>query len=155
MILNEDATVDRVRCREVVRQSEKHPVVFHRAFDLTPDPGQALELLIDLGICWVMTSGQQPTALAGASRIASLVRQAAGRIEILPAAGITGENVVELLRQTSCNQVHGSLRGMRQDRSALGNPTLNFSSHPLAPDLYEVTDELAVKRLRATLDQLG
>ena len=42
-ILNDDATIDRVRCREVVRQAGSKPVVFHRAFDLTPEPGERVK----------------------------------------------------------------------------------------------------------------
>lgn len=154
-ILNEDATVDRIRCRDVVRQAGNHPVVFHRAFDLTPEATQALEMLIDLGIRRVMTSGQQRTALAGASQIAALVRQSAGRIEVLPAGGINCGNVVELLRQTSCDQVHGGLRGSGRDPSALGRPDLTFATLPLPPDLYELTDGALVKRLRDAIDNLS
>lgn len=151
-ILNEDATVDRMRCSEVVRQAGDHSVVFHRAFDLTPEPMQALEVLVDLGIRRVMTSGQQHTALEGASQIATLVRVAAGRMEILPAGGITASNVVELFRRTSCNQVHGSLRGSDRDRSAQGSPHLTFSVPPPPPDCYDRTDGGLVRQLRELLD---
>lgn len=154
-ILNEDATVDRIRCRDVVRQAAHHPVVFHRAFDLTPEATHALEILIDLGICRVMTSGQQRSALAGARAIASLVRLAAGRIEILPAGGINSDNVVELLEQTCCAQVHGGLRGSGRDPSGLGRPEIDFSTRPLPPDLYERTDGALVRRLRHAIDTLG
>ncbi|HZU39336.1 MAG TPA: copper homeostasis protein CutC [Gemmataceae bacterium] len=151
-ILNEDATVDAVRCREVVRQAGRHPVVFHRAFDLTPEPAEALEVLIDLGIRRVMTSGQQPTALAGASCIAGLVRQAAGRIEILPAGGITSSNVSRLLERTGCTQVHAGLRGERRDLSAGNRPEIAFARSLAAPDVYETTELAAVRALRHTLD---
>jgi copper homeostasis protein len=154
-ILNEDATVDRVRCREVVRLAGDRPAVFHRAFDLTPEPGAALEVLIDLGLRRVMTSGQRPTALAGAPGIADLVRQAAGRVEVLPAGGVTSDNVAELLRRTACDQVHGSLRGVGRDRSALGRPELTFAGPPPPPDRYERTDPALVRRLREALDTHG
>jgi copper homeostasis protein len=153
-ILNADATVDRIRCGEVVRQAGCHPVVFHRALDLTPDPTQALEALIDIGVHRVMTSGQEATALAGASNIAALARLAAGRIEVLPAGGVTADNVFELLRQTSCDQVHGSLRGIGRDPSAERRPELTFSRPAPPPDLYEITDGAHVRRLREAMDTL-
>ena len=153
-ILNEDATVDRTRCREVVRLAEAHPVVFHRAFDLTPDATQALAELTDLGICRVMTSGQEHSALAGAAQIATLVRLAAGRIEVLAAGGIRGDNVVELVRQTCCDQLHAGLRGSGRDPSALGRPEIDLSTKPLPPDLYELTDGALVKRLRHAIDSV-
>jgi len=130
-------------------------VVFHRAFDLTPDPAEALEALIDLGMCRVMTSGQHATALAGAACIATLVGQAAGRIEILPVGGITSSNVLPLLEQTGCDQVHAGLRGLRRDPSALVRPELTFSRPPPAPDVCDITDLESVRRLRQILDDLG
>src|SRR5262245_66208957 len=75
-VLTEDGRVDAARCREVVRQAQGLEVVFHRAFDVTPDPFAALEELIDLGVRRVMTSGQEETAYNGAARIAELVGRA-------------------------------------------------------------------------------
>src|SRR4051794_16556979 len=86
-VLRDDGRVDVDRCRELVRQVGSRPrqgAVFHRAFDFTPDPLEALEQLIDAGVCRVMTSGQRPTAAEGAALIAELIRRAAGRIEVLP-----------------------------------------------------------------------
>jgi copper homeostasis protein len=152
--LDENGRIDRLRCSEVVRQAGDYPVVFHRAFDLTPEPATALEELIDLGACRVMTSGQQPTALAGAACIAALLEQAAGRIEVFPAGGITSGIVAALVRQTGCRQVHAGLRGLRCDPSAKGRPDLSFSRPPPAPEVYEVTSLAAVRDLRVTLNAL-
>jgi copper homeostasis protein len=151
--LRADAGVDLERCRAVVRLAGNHPVVFHRAFDLAPQPAQALEQLIDLGVRRVMTSGGQSTALAGAEQIAALVQQAAGRIEILPAGGIHAGTAAELIARTGCDQVHGGLRGRGRDPSATGRPDLNFALPPLAPEFYELTDGDRVRRLRQALDE--
>jgi copper homeostasis protein len=153
-VLNEDATIDRRRCRDVLRQAGPHPVVFHRAFDLTPQPTQALEELIDFGVCRVMTSGQKRTALAGAAQIASLLRQAAGRIEVLPAGGIRSDHIVELIRQTGCAQAHAGLRGQGRDPSALGRLEIDFTSKMLGPHLYELVDGTLVREMRKIIDGL-
>ena len=58
--------------------------VFHRAFDVVPDPNRALDELIDLGFTRVLTSGQQKTALEGRELIARLIARAGERIEVLP-----------------------------------------------------------------------
>lgn len=125
--------------------------VFHRAFDLVPDPFAALERLIDLGVRRVMTSGQAATALDGADRIARLIDAARGRIEVLPAAGIRPENVRELVRRTGCGQVHASLRGLRTDPSMRHHPGLRFG--PGDADTFPVTDAEAVRRTRAALEE--
>lgn len=101
-------------------------LVFHRAFDFVDDPGSALEDLIRLGFRRVMTSGGRPTALEGATRIAELIRRAAGRIEVLPAGGIRAANVADLIARTGCKQVHASLREPHADPSLERNPDLSL-----------------------------
>lgn len=100
--------------------------VFHRAFDATPDPFAALEALIELGFRRVLTSGQQASAPLGAALIAELIRRAAGRIEVLPGAGINAETVADLVARTGCDQVHGSLSETMGDTSPSGRPWLGF-----------------------------
>ena len=52
-----DGSIDARALERLVRLAGRAPVVFHRAFDRTPDPALALELLIDLGIARVLSSG--------------------------------------------------------------------------------------------------
>ena len=80
----------------------------HRAFDLAPDLGEALEVAIGLGFERVLTSGGERMALEGWERIAALVEQAKGRIGIMPGSGLNGANVAELIRATGVDQVHAS-----------------------------------------------
>ena len=124
--LCEDGAIDRARTRQIVERAGARQTVFHRAFDVTPDPLAALETLVDLGVTRVLTSGQQPTALAGAALIRTLIETAAGRIEILPGSGVKPENVAALLRRTGATQVHASASGTRLDPSTQAQPGLGF-----------------------------
>jgi copper homeostasis protein len=151
-VLTADGRVDGPRCRTLIEQSAGRVAVFHRAFDVTPDPLAALEELIDLGVRRVMTSGQQPTALAGAGLIAELIRVAKGRIEILPAGGIRPQNAAELLARTGCDQVHAGLRMPQFDRSTAARPSIRFGSGSTSEERYDATDPVAVAALRAVLD---
>jgi len=151
-VLTDSGEVDVDHVREIVRQIGSREAVFHRAFDVTPDSGAALEALIDLGVCRVMTSGHEETALLGAERIAALVRQAAGRIEVLPAAGIKPANVAEVLARTGCDQVHASLRQPRQDRSTAARPQLRFGNATNPPDdRFDATSADLVRQMRSML----
>src|SRR5260221_436366 len=76
-ILTADGHVDPARCRKLLDLiGGKVPAVFHRAFDLTPDPFAALETLVELGFRRIMTSGQEATAYDGIWKIASLIDEA-------------------------------------------------------------------------------
>jgi copper homeostasis protein len=125
-VLTASGEVDREPTRAIVRQIGDKDAVFHRAFDVTPDPAAALETLVDLGVRRVLTSGQEPSAIQGASLIRSLIQQSARRIEILPAAGIKPDNVAGLIAATGCDQVHASLRETRSDGSMAARPQIRF-----------------------------
>jgi copper homeostasis protein len=151
-ILQADGQVDAERNRRLVEQIGDLTAVFHRAFDVTPDASAALEELIALGFQRVMTSGQMASALLGADTISALIRQAAGRIEILPAAGINAQTAAAVLGRTGCEQLHASLRGHRTDPSTRSRPEVRFGSRlPASEEEYEATDPAAVAELVARL----
>ena len=108
--LNQDFSVDGTRTAEIVAQAGLAEIVFHRAFDITPDVSEALEALIDCGVKRILTSGQASTAPEGAEVLAALVRQAAGRIEILPGGGINPSNARRLVEASGCRQLHGTFK---------------------------------------------
>ena len=92
-ILHSDGRVDTKRCGKMLELAGGRQTVFHRAFDVVPDPLRALDELIDLGFTRVLTSGQQKTALEGSELIRGLGDRARGRIEVLPGAGVRAHNV--------------------------------------------------------------
>ncbi len=151
-ILNADGTIDRDLCCQIVALCAGRQVVFHRAFDVVPDPLAALEQLVDLGVTRVMTSGQEASAYNGAVRIAEFIRHAAGRIEILPAGGINRFTVADVVSRTGCNQVHASLSTSRKDQSVLARPQVSFGGTLKPPeDEFTVTDSGGVAGLRRML----
>src|SRR4051794_38265775 len=111
-------------------------VVFHRAFDLVPDPLTALEQLIDLGVPRVMADA------ANHGLLARLIDAARGRIAVLPAGGVRPANVRRLVERTGCAGVHGSFKRTAGDRSS------PFGGH------HETCGD-AVRRIREILDELS
>lgn len=158
--LTPEGRVDVPRCRQflthIAGADKPHPqLVFHRAFDVVPDPAVALEQLIDLGLTRVLTSGQAPRALDGLPVIRRMVEQAAGRIEVLPAV-LTPPQAAQIVRETGVNQLHLSLRKSAADLSAQSNPRVRFGGElPESETEYRTVDEAAVRALRALLDARG
>jgi copper homeostasis protein len=150
--LNDDGTIDLDRSRAVTEQIGDRAAVFHRAFDVTPDPFVALEQLIDLGVRRVLTSGQQESAYNGIPLIADLIRRAAGRIEILPAGGINRFTLKDVIERTGSDQFHASLRRSLPETSTSANPRISFGG-ALRPreDTFETTDPEAVAELLRSL----
>ena len=83
-------------------------ITFHRAFDRCRRPFVALEQLIGLRCDRILTSGQAPTAEAGADLLRELHRRARGRIGILPGGGVTPANAPRILAHTGCTEIHAS-----------------------------------------------
>ncbi len=108
--LDEAGRVDLARCRLLIAAAGPLQITFHRAFDVCPDQAQALEEIIGLGCQRVLTSGGRASAPAGQARLAALVRQAAGRIRIMPGAGVTPATLPALVRATGAAEFHASAK---------------------------------------------
>lgn len=141
--LHPDGTVDLERTKiltELAHQAGKESV-FHRAIDVVPDWRAALDGLIELGVTRVLTSGQKPDVSLGAATVREMIDYAAGRIQILPGAGIKAHNVDHILAETGCDQVHMSAHRQAADVSTGGNPSIHFNGCIYPPDdCYKVVD---------------
>jgi copper homeostasis protein len=102
--------IDKERCAQLVNLAYPMGVTFHRAFDRTPDAFEALEDIIGIGCERILTSGQQPDAMAGKEMIAELIKRADERIIIMPGAGITADNISAIAQTTAAVEFHSSAR---------------------------------------------
>jgi copper homeostasis protein len=113
-LLNEDGRVDVARTHQLVELARPLKVTFHRAFDVARDLNEALEELVRAGVDRVLTSGGEQNAALGRIKIAELNRaakdQTKDRIIVMAGAGITEQNVRELLVGTGVREIHASLR---------------------------------------------
>jgi copper homeostasis protein len=152
-ILQADGKIDVKRTKRIRQLIGKRQAVFHRAFDVTPDPFKALEQLVDLGITRILTSGQKDTVPEGAELIAELIELAGKRIEILPGGGgLRPFNMLEIAGRTRCRQVHLTAWSTVRDSSTHARPEVTFGGalHP-PEDLYEMTDARLVREIAMKL----
>jgi copper homeostasis protein len=106
--LTPDGEVDVPACRALLSRCSSVSRTFHRAFDLVADPSSSLEQIIAIGFDRVLSSGQRPSAVEGRDRLAELIRQAEGRIALMPGGGIRPDNVRIILDATGANEIHSS-----------------------------------------------
>lgn len=109
-ILNADGTVDKKRNAELVKLADGMDVTFHRAFDRTIDPFQAMDDIIDIGFQRILTSGQVPNALDGVELIWKLIEKCDDQITIMPGSGINSENIAAIAKATCATEFHSSAR---------------------------------------------
>jgi copper homeostasis protein len=138
-ILTADGEIDIQRTNRLCALAAGRQSVFHRAFDVTPDPFRALDQLVDLGITRVLTSGQQDSVPEGAELIRRLIDHARGRIEVLPGGGIKPWNLADVLARTGCSQVHLTAFRTALDTSTRRRPHVTFGGA-----LYPTEDSFSV-----------
>ncbi|HVZ95482.1 MAG TPA: copper homeostasis protein CutC [Chitinophagaceae bacterium] len=123
-LLHADGSIDKKRTAPLVEYAYPLGVTFHRAFDRTNDPFQALEDVIDMGCERILTSGLQPKATDGAALIKQLVQQADDRIIIMPGSGVTSQNILQLAEATGATEFHSSASMFTADTMPYHNPHL-------------------------------
>jgi len=121
-------------------------LTLHRAFDLCPDPLEALDTAIALGFDRILTSGGQPRAADALDMLAALVRRAEGRILILAGSGIDAANLPAILA-TGVPEVHASCRS---PSGTPGEAEQRFGFQT-GPSLQ--TDPAKVSTMRRILDE--
>jgi len=128
-VLNADNTIDIKRTQDLINLSKPLEFTFHRAFDVTPNPEEALEQLIDLGVSRILTSGQQPKAIDGLKTLKKLKQQAQYRIIILVGSGISSNNA-KLFKDEGFDEIHASASEIINSESSLyfGNIPQTVSS---------------------------
>ena len=106
-VLNKDNTIDVERTKELVELSKPMKFIFHRAFDVVPNPRKALQELIDLGIHRVLTSGQQLKAIDGIDLLKELKNLGESKIQILVGSGVNVENA-KVFKTAGFSEIHAS-----------------------------------------------
>ncbi|MBQ5618319.1 MAG: copper homeostasis protein CutC [Alistipes sp.] len=127
--LTAEGDIDIEACQRMIEAAGDLSVTFHRAFDVCRDPHKALEQIISLGCDRLLSSGQMPSAEQGAELLAELVRQAAGRIIIMPGAGINPQNIVLIEQKTAATEFH-STAAINDHDLAFRGTNVSFSAYP-------------------------
>ena len=151
--LNADGTVDVERTREIVDLAKPMSVTFHRAFDMTPDPFEALEQIIISGAERILTSGQQNKAPDGIDLIKKLVEKADGRIIIMPGAGINGGNI-KMMKETGAREFHLTGIGMNESQMKFRKEGIFMGGLPEIPEFEIAESDIGKMSEVAKVDEI-
>lgn len=147
--LNEDGTVNGNQTKMMVDMIHSYckEAVFHRAFDVCPNPYEAIETLIDLKVDRILTSGQEAKAMQGIALIKDLQSKYGNQIELLAGSGMNASNAMEMIQKAGIHQVHSSCKNYHIDTTTKkNNVSYAYLPHPHEMD-YDVVDEKLVKAL--------
>lgn len=140
------AEIDTEWLKRIVDWASPIGVTCNRAFDATPDPFKALEDIIDCGCERILTSGQKSAAPDAGEILAKLVRQARGRIVIMPGAGVKSSNIARLKKESGAREFHSSARKIAANPVTYLNTEISDYGNVYIADENEV---------RAMVERLG
>lgn len=103
--LTSEGRIDEALLGEVIKHKGEMVLTFHRAIDDAVDLMDAITVLNDFPeVDHVLTSGGQATVLEGIDRLSAMHEVA--EMNILPGAGITADNVAQLIDRLGVDFVH-------------------------------------------------
>ena len=148
-LLTNMGTVDIKRTEQLVKAAGNMQVTFHRAFDRTANPFNALEAIIYCGCKRILTSGQVPNAYNGKDLIKELTEQAENRIIIMPGSGVRSSNIAELATYTGATELHSSARKMQPS-------AMLFTKESMKETLDCVSvDEAEIRKMKMALPNIA
>jgi copper homeostasis protein len=119
--LNSTGDLDIDFMKELIDTSMGNTLVFHRAIDVSKNPIEILEQLVNLQIDRVLTSGCTSNALNGAKNLSDWNKQFGDKIQIMAAGGIDHLNAKEILDKSGLRRFHASLRKNIQSINSVMN----------------------------------
>ncbi|MFO1209868.1 MAG: copper homeostasis protein CutC [Amaricoccus sp.] len=142
-----DGRLDGALLARLLRAAEGMDVTLHRAVDLAPDPEEAVALAADLGIPRILSSGGAARAVDGTDRLGRMMQAAAGRLAVMPGAGVSPETLPALSR-LPLSEIHASCS------EPVPPPHGKVAAFGFQPPGARRTDAARVAAMRAALDEV-
>ncbi|HIF9356486.1 TPA: copper homeostasis protein CutC [Photobacterium damselae] len=105
-VLTDQGQVDKDQLKALIHQAQGMGVTFHRAIDQCIDPMATLDILMSLGCERVLTSGLKANAYDGRKMLKEMVTYCGERLSIMAGAGVTAENVGQIISDTGVREIH-------------------------------------------------
>jgi copper homeostasis protein len=154
-VLQPDGQVARADCAKIMSRAGAMETVFHRAIDVSRDPLESLDVLIDLGVSRVLTSGGAADVQQGAEMLRKMVGQAAGRIEILAGGGLKLDCIPDLIRITGLEGIHLSARKAYEGSMIFRHEELDFSPPGSSDHVRLVASAEMIRAAKGALRKAG
>lgn len=148
--LHQDGTLDIERTGTIanIALSAGKEAVFHRAIDVVPDWRAAMDALMALGLTRILTSGQESDVSFGTETVRRMIDYAAGRIQVMPGAGITARNMERIIIETGCEQIHLAAHKQMFDHSVSNNRAIYYGGCLYPPEnLFQLTDREVIRSM--------
>ena len=155
--LNKDGLIDSDLCEDIIDYVHEKGMsfTFHRAFDLTPNLLDSLNVLVKIGADRVLTSGGRVSAYDGRDTIAQLVKMGQGRIGIIAGGGVRSENVSEIVCSAGVREIHLSASVDVETKMIYRDQPFHFSNNEKGDFFVKVSDNKVIQSVVKSLQSKG
>ncbi len=109
-VLTKEGHVNLETCADLLQTWGSNNATFHRALDRSIDIEKSMEDIINLGFERVLTSGGYKSVGEGKQAIKNLQEKFGAQIVIMPGAGVTPQNALELSSYCGTNEIHATCK---------------------------------------------
>jgi copper homeostasis protein len=124
-ILHPDGSFDINRLQQLKDAAGPLTFCIHRAIDMSVNPLEAVDALIDLGVTRILSSGARNTALEGIEMLDRMLDRANGRIEIMAGSGVNVHQI-ETLWKVGIRHFHASASSNFPSPMQFRNPQITM-----------------------------
>jgi copper homeostasis protein len=107
-VLNEFGEIHKDALALMIEKAGDMEVTFHRAFDDTVNYKRSLDILIELGVKRLLTSGLGSNVERGMENLKGMMEYADGRIEIMAGGGVNLNNISKIAEEVKPDAIHFS-----------------------------------------------
>lgn len=147
--------LDIEKIKEILEICNGIDFTLHRAFDVCENPIKALQQAIDLKINTILTSGQENNCVLGKRLIKELVEKANGKIDILIGAGVSPNNIEEMVNFTKSKSFHLSGKIEKDSLMQYRKENVNMGLKGLSEYTIWETSVENIKKVKEVLEKIS
>jgi copper homeostasis protein len=126
--LTNNNEVDIHAMKEIVSKCQGMQVTFHRAFDDCVEWKKSMDILIDLGVNRILSSGLARSVDRGFDTLKQMVEYSNARIEIMAGGGVNSNNISKISNEIQPSAIHfsGTVKKFIDEESMFSEESLQI-----------------------------
>ena len=149
--LHPNGTIDEAATEALLEATAPLPFTCHRAFDMTRNLEESLDVLTALGAARVLTSGGAATAIDGAPTLKRLRERAGRRLAVVAGGGVRAAHIAALAADTGIREFHIGARRRVESRMRHHAVAHLTKSLPVGDGLWYEADAVELTAAAAAL----
>lgn len=151
-VLTPEGQINIPKMTELIAQAKPMKVTCHRAFDMTKNPIESLDILIDLGVDRLLTGGFSNTAFDGIETLKMLNEKSRGQITIMAGSGINVDNITKLISNTGITEFHLSGKTKKDSQMIFRKTAISMGA--ASGDNEYLIEQASFKTIKSVADLL-